>query len=300
MIGQHRSATKTGLTLAICSGIAFGTLSIFAKLAYAQGASALSLLAARFAFATVLLATFHVVVGREMRIEPAKAVRLLVLGGLGYGLEATLFFVALERAPAGVIGLIFYSYPVWTNLLGVATGLERFRLRVMVALVLGSAGVASIFTVSQSGTAGPLLALAAAVAVAAYLLLVQTVMGDIPAPAVALWTGAGAAVTTVTAALLAGWELPATTLPHAAALGFCSALAFVLLYSAIARIGSARSAIANMVEPVTTVVLAWMVLGEVIGLRTALGAALVVGALPVLATTEPDRMTAAEGPRVSD
>jgi drug/metabolite transporter (DMT)-like permease len=285
MTNEPTFATRIGLALATCSGVAFGTMSIFAKLAYDRGASALPLLAARFAFATLLLGAFHVATGRTMMIGRRNVLQLLLLGAFGYGFEASLFFLALEHAPAGVVGLIFYSFPLWTNALGIATGIETFSARVLVALVLGTAGVASIFTVSDSGLAGPVLALAAAVAVAVYLLLAQVLMRDIPATSFALWTGAGAAVSVGAAALVAGWELPVATVPHAAAMGLVSALAFALLYAAIARIGSGRAAIANMVEPITTVALAWVVLAEDVTLRIAVGALLVLSALPILATT---------------
>lgn len=286
MSDESRSANKTGIALAASAAVAFGTLSIFAKLAYDSGASALSLLASRFSIATALLGGFHIITGRSMMLDRRDIVRLLLLGGFGYGFEAALFFLALEHAPAGVVGLIFYSYPLWTNILGIATGLERFSIRVLIALGLGTAGVASIFAVSESGLTGPLLALAAAGAVAVYLLMAQVVMRDIPASASALWTGAGAAVTVSIVALATGWDLPLEALPHAGALGFASAIAFALLYAAIARIGSARSSIANMVEPLTTVLLAWIVLGEEIGIRIAIGAAFVVSALPILATAQ--------------
>jgi drug/metabolite transporter (DMT)-like permease len=283
---EPASANKAGIALAATGAVAFGTLSIFAKLAYDEGASPLSLLASRFAIATVLLAAFHVVTGRQIVLSRRDIARLILLGGFGYGLEAALFFLALEHAPASIVGLIFYSFPLWTNILGIVTGLERFSVRVLIALVLGTAGVVSIFTVSKSGLEGLLLALAAAVAVSIYLLLAQVVMRDIPATSSALWTGAGAAVTVGMVALISGWDLPVAALPHAGALGFASALAFALLYAAIARIGSARSSIANMVEPLTTVVLASIILGEELSIRIAIGAALVVSALPILASAQ--------------
>jgi drug/metabolite transporter (DMT)-like permease len=286
MRNEHRSSGRSGIALAAAGGVAFGTLSIFAKLAYGAGATALPLLAFRFAVATVMLAFLHLVTRRPLALGRRDTLRLLVLGGLGYGFEAALFFLALEHAPAGVIGLIFYSYPLWTYVLGLATGLERFRWRVLAALVLGTAGVASIFTVTGTGLAGPLLALGAALSVAVYLLLAQVVMRGIPALTSALWTGTGAAITVGAVAVAAGWNFPTGALVPAGALGVASGVAFALLYAAIARIGSARSSIANMVEPVTTLALAWIILGENLTLRIAVGAVLVVSALPILAAAQ--------------
>lgn len=286
-VGDARTSSDIGgIGLAIGSGVSFGTLAIVAKLAYEEGAEPLPLLAARFALASVLIVIFCLVTKRRLWPGRRSALKLVVLGGFGYGFEASLFFLALEHAPAGVVGLIFYSFPIWTNIIGIATGLEQPSLRVLIALVVGTAGVASIFAVSGAGLLGPLLALAAALAVAVYMVLSQIVLRKQEAPTTALWTSAGAALTVGAAALLARDGLPSAAIPHAGALAFASAIAFLLLYAAIKRIGSSRSAIANMIEPITTVLLAALILSEVLTVRVGIGAVLVISALPILVSAE--------------
>lgn len=279
-----------GILLAVAAAVAFGTLAIFGKLAYREGADPLPLLAVRFVIASVLLVGWQAVRRKPLITNRRILVKLLLLGALGYGVEATLFFLALEHSPAGVVSLIFYSYPMWTNVIGLAIGMERWHTRVAVALALSTVGVASIFTIEELSLVGPLLALAAAVSVAIYFILAQIVLRDADPYETATWTTVGAAITTGVGALVAGGSLPATALPHAAALGLASAVAFLLVYAAIVRIGSARTAVANMMEPVTTVALAAIVLGEAIGFRQAAGAVLVVSALPILASAGPSRV----------
>jgi drug/metabolite transporter (DMT)-like permease len=286
---------NAGITLAVASGFAFAALPIFTKLAYAAGADALPLLSVRFVVAVAVLAVFCSVRRRPLGASPQIIVKLLLLGGVLYGIEALMLFVALERAPAGIVGLIFYSYPLWTTLIGFATGLEPFRGRILVALALGTAGVASVFTVSSGGISGPLFALGAAVTLAVFLLLTQVFLRGIDWPALALWTTVGAAGTTGVAALVSGGTLPGPALAPGVALGTLTAIAYLFLYAAIAQIGSTRSSIANMVEPVTTVVLAAIVLNEQVTLRVALAAALVVSALPVLASARPRIEAPADG-----
>ena len=287
---------NAGITLAVASGFAFAALPIFAKLAYDAGADALPLLSVRFVVAVAVLLVFCAVRRRPLAASPGIIVKLLLLGGVLYGVEALMLFLALERAPAGIVGLIFYSYPLWTTLIGFATGLEPFRGRILVALALGTAGVALVFAVSTGGVSGPLFALGAAVTLAVFLLLTQVFLRGIDSPALALWTTVGAAATTGAAALVSGGTLPVRALPLGAALGALTAIAYLFLYAAIAQIGSTRSSIANMVEPVTTVVLAAIVLDERVTLRVALAAGLVVSALPVLASARPRVEVPADGP----
>jgi drug/metabolite transporter (DMT)-like permease len=290
----NRRNELSGLGLAAFSAVCFGTLAISAKYAYDDGAGPLPLLAVRFTIASGLLLAYHLVTRRRVLIERRNIVRLLLMGGLGYGFEASLFFAALERAPAGVVGLVFYSYPMWTTLIGFATRLEPFRRRTVAALVMGTAGVALVFSLPDTSLTGPLLAMGAAVAVAVYFVLIQVVLSDVDPSAAALWTTIGAATSTWCAQLVARQPLPAAALGPALGLGIASAVAFVALYAAIVRIGSSRAAIAAMLEPVTTLILAAIFLNESLALRVVAGAALVVAALPVLATTKKTSVPAAD------
>jgi drug/metabolite transporter (DMT)-like permease len=268
-------------------------VAILVELAYARDADATALLAARFAVTAAALWVF----GRLRRApRPATRtlLRLLALGALGYAFESSLFFAALEHAPASLVGLVFYSYPLWTALLAALTGLERLRMRTAVALGLGSTGVALIFTLSLDDPVGPLLALGSALAVAIYLVVAQVVLAGIEPLLAATWTAAGAAAVLAPIAVVTGQRVPTAAWPHALGIGALTALAFLGLYGGIARLGSARTAIATMLEPVTTVVLAAVVLGETLSLRVIAGAALILAALPVIVAGRRDETLVSE------
>ena len=283
---HDRREELAGIGLAVTAGASFGTVAIFAKFAYDSGADALPLLAARFGITSLILIAFHLVTRRSLRVERSVAIKLLLLGACGYGFEASLFFFALELAPAGVVTLIFYSYPLITTLIALATKLEPFRPRVMVALVLGTIGVATIFSIETGDARGPLLAFAAAAAVAVYFLLAQVITRGVPPTISATWTAMGATLALSLVLTVTSWTFPTEALSPALGLGIVTTVAFITLYAAIARVGSSRVAIASMVEPVTTVILAAFLLDEEITLRIAVGASLVVAALPILAGRE--------------
>lgn len=289
------SRARAGLLFAAVSAISFGTVSILAKFAYEQGATALPLLAVRFAVAAVLIEGFSRVVRRSRapaRLSPRPPrvtwrhpiVRMLLLGAFGYGLESALYFAALERAPASVVALVFYTYPLWTNIIGFVSGLEQFGPRPLVALGLGGSGVALIFSLGESHPAGLLLALASAVAVAVYFVTAQVFVRGVDPIDAAVYTAAGAAAALTVASVVTVQGIPATAIPWAAAIGLLTAIAFITMYAALVRLGSARTSIAQMLEPVATVLLAAIFLAEPITGKVVLGAALIVSALPVLAS----------------
>jgi len=295
MLERPRDQFVTGIALAAMSAVAFGTLAVFAKLAYRNGATAIPLLAVRFSVAASLLMVFNRVSGRPLAIDRGHSLRLLALGGIGYAFEAALFFAALNHAPAAVVGLIFYSYPLWTSIGAIATRLEPFHPRLLIALAVGTAGVLLIFSLPSEGLIGPGLALAAAFAVTIYYLFAQVLGREVPALAAATYTTVGAAITLTLASLVIRQSLPWAAWPYAFGLGFVTAVAFVCFYGALARIGSAKTSITHMLEPVTTVILAALILGDDISSRVAIGAALIVAALPILALQRRARVPAADG-----
>jgi drug/metabolite transporter (DMT)-like permease len=272
-----------GIGLAISSAMAFGTLAIFAKEAYAAEADPVPLLALRFIVTSLILVAYQLLRRAPLLVGRDKLIRLFLLGAFGYAVESSLFFLALERAPASVVGLVFYSYPLWTTLIAIALRLEKFEKRLLIALALGTTGVASIFSLTGTPLAGPLFALAAAVMVALFYIGAQVLTKDTPSSAAATLTAVGAAVAMSLVYLIRGGELPSGAIGPGIGLGVATSFAFIATYAAIARIGSSRTAIANMMELVTTIVLAMIFLDEQPTLRVLIGAALVLGAIPILA-----------------
>lgn len=290
------SADVRGIVVASVAAIVFGTFAVLAKLAYRDGAELLPLLATRFSIACVLLALYNVATRRSLWPGRRHAVRLLLLGGLAYSGEAALFFMAAERAPAAVVGLVFFTYPTWTALLAFATRMERYSHRTAAALVLGSAGVVVIFSIRLESLAGPLFALGAAMSLAVYLLIAQVLAAPVASSVAATWVSAGAALAFLTGTLVTGTSLAKEAVDETVLLGVASAIAFALLYWAISLIGSTRVTIAGTLEPVSTIALSALLLGETVTARVLVGAVLVVAALPVLATTPVAVTEAPTGP----
>jgi hypothetical protein len=90
-----RALDRVGLGLCVVSAAGFGSLAIFGKQAYEGGLGVIGVLALRFALAAPLLVGLALVAGRGLRLGRPTALRLLGLGGIGYAIQATLFFNAL-------------------------------------------------------------------------------------------------------------------------------------------------------------------------------------------------------------
>ena len=101
---------RTGALLVLASAVAYGVMPIFGKLAFEAGVGVATLLFVRFALATPVLWA-AAAVKRALPRDRSAVVRALALGGVGYSMQAGLYFLALERMDASVLSLILYSYP---------------------------------------------------------------------------------------------------------------------------------------------------------------------------------------------
>jgi len=111
----HAGPDRLGLGLCLVSAAGFGSLAIFGKQAYAGGLGVAGVLALRFVLAAPLLIGLALVARRRLRLGWPVALRLLALGGIGYAIQATLFFNALARISAGLASLLLYLYPAVTS-----------------------------------------------------------------------------------------------------------------------------------------------------------------------------------------
>jgi drug/metabolite transporter (DMT)-like permease len=261
------------------STVAYGTLPILAKVAYARGVGPILLLAWRFLLASLLFAI----------LPPRRALSLptrqrLVLWGIGgvYIVNAVTYFLALEMIPASTVALLVYTYPVIVTLLSGLLGLEALTTRDLAAAGLAASGCALTAGGVMARGPGVLLALLTAFFYAAYIILSSRFAARVPAPAAALHFSQVCALVCIPWAITEGRILPPLDAgAWAALLGitlFSTVVALRAFLAGLARVGPARAAVLSSFEVVVTMTLAVLLLGERLGPRQGMGAALILGA----------------------
>jgi len=300
-IPREREEETRGLFYVVVSTVAYGSLPILAKLAYAAGVRTAGLLAWRFAGAWLLFAL--IVRARGMnprsllelggakrrtpqtpRRAPAPSLRTrLRLWGLGaiFVMNTLTYFGALETAPASTVALLLYTYPVIVSLVSAALGMERLTVRSGAAAVLAVAGCALTAGAATAPPRGVALALATAVIYASYVVLSSRVAIGVPSETVSLHVTQVCAVVYLPWALLRGeLALPATPAAWGtvAALSlFCTVVPIRAFLAGLERVGPARAAVVSSLEVVVTITLAAAFLHERIGPRQWAGGALILG-----------------------
>lgn len=289
--GQSGDPAGVGLLLCLTSAASFGTLAIFATLAYEQGAGAVGLLAVRFAVSAVcfwaLLALRRTGLGGVGR---GQVVGALGLGAAGYTVQSGLFFGALERLDAAPLSLVLYTYPVLVTLAAIALRRERASARRAAALLAASAGVSLVLVGAGAGAIdglGALMGFGAAVTYTAYILVADGPLAGIPPLVLSALVCTGAAVVF----LVAGGAAGALDVGRGAGpvwlvvAGLFSVTAILCFFAGLRQVGPSTASILSTAEPLTTVVLAFAVLGDRLALAQLAGGALVLGAVVVLATS---------------
>src|SRR5918994_2148096 len=291
--GRIRTVTSSGTFLCLASATAFGAMAVLGKLAYDDGATVGTLLAIRFLLAAALF--WALVLGsgaaRELRAldRPEGGVGL-ALGACCYAIQAGCYFAALERIDASLLSLLLYTFPAMVAVAAVVLGREKMDGRRLTSLGLASGGLALVVAGAGAGALDPLgaaLGLGAAVVYSTYILVSDGIARRVPPLLLAALVCTGAA-----AALSAGSALLGELRPGdltAAGWGWLACLAVVstvgavsLFFAGLDRVGPTAASILSTVEPVVTVVLAFLVFGEVLGAVQLLGGALVLAAVVVL------------------
>ena len=274
-----------GVVLALTSATAFGVMPVLTKVVYEDGAEPIGVLAVRFVLAALVLLGLSRLRGEALP-RGRRLTALLLLGGVGYVAQSLCYFFALERISAGLSTLLLYFYPALVVVLSALLLRDRPRALAVVCVVAATLGTALTIGPVQGGqVVGVLLGLGSALAYALYILGSSRVTGVGPfATAATVMTACGFVYGTL--ALLTRPQLPSAASAWVALVGVAligTVVAVTAFFGALALLGPSDTSVVSTVEPVVSVGVAALVLGERLGPLQLAGGVLVLIAVGVLA-----------------
>jgi drug/metabolite transporter (DMT)-like permease len=188
------------------------------------------------------------------------------------------WFVALTMIPLAQVVAIEFTMPIWAILLAAAFLGERITRWKLLAVALGLLGVGLVVRPDAAGlNAGQLIALAAAVGFAVSVILTKSLTRTDDALAIIFWMLLIQSILGVLPAL-AVWRWPS-----AAGWGWILVVAFCGTFSHYCMARALRHAEATVVVPMDylrvplTALAGWLVYAERMDLLTVLGAVLILG-----------------------
>jgi drug/metabolite transporter (DMT)-like permease len=302
-------ARAIGVALVIVSACSFGSGALFGKPVYETGIGWLTLLAWRFLFGAALSWALLAVSAQHragLRSMDRRAVVVALALGVLYVGNSSTYFAGLETVPASLAGLIVYIYPAIVAVLSLRIGQPLEGRRAWIALGLALTGVVLALGGIPSGemppTTGLLQIVASPVIYAVWIVLAARLSGErspddeardgasttaasalmMTATATVFWLMAGATATPV-----APSSIPAAAWGGLIGVGVVSTfVAIQTFYAGTKRVGAAQASLISTIEPVWTIVLAAILLGErLTGIQLA-GGSLILLAV-ILAQTSP-------------
>ena len=218
--------------------------------------------------------------------------RILLLGGLGFGLYQILWTVGLQTISAGDSALLIASTPVFTAVIAVLIGTDTLTPVKTTGVVLSFIGVAVVIAagvgIELSGDPlGFALTLAAALCWAAYTALGARVLRRHSPLVLTTWATLGGVAVLAPVGLgqiLAPGGVQAVTAGDWAAIAFAvafsgllaAALANVVVFHGVRLVGPTRITTLQSLVPAMAVVLAFVFLAEPIRPAQVLGGAILV------------------------
>lgn len=282
--------------LVFLGAIFFSTKAILVKLAYRYGIDTVSLLALRMAFSLPLFLLAAWWSGRTagaVKLSRRDWANIAFFGLCGYYLASLLDFWGLNYLSAGMERLILFVYPTLVLLLS-AWWLRKPITRTQLgAVALTYAGIAVAFAEvarldgSDEFWLGALLVFGSAFTYAVYLMgsgQLLPRLGTLRFNSYAM-TAACLGVLTHHGIALQWrlWHFPMMVYVYAVLMALiATVLPSFMISDGIRRIGASNAAIIGSVGPISTILMAYVFLGESFGVGQWVGTVLVIGGVLVI------------------
>lgn len=250
--------------------------------------NALRLLLATAVFLTVLALRRR---DDEKRLTRADWGRLVLLGLVGHLVYQLCFLAGVARTSVANSSLIFGCTPVAVAIMAAVAGHDRLTRAQTAGAVLSLAGIYAIVgpqaVVSSATLVGDVLVVGGMLSWSMYSVAAQPLLKRHSPIVVTGWSMAiGTAFYMVIAAgpmLRTEWEdisLFSWALMASSSL-LALALAYMIWYTAVQRIGSARTSVYSNLTPVIAMVVAAVWLGEAVNVAQVIGAGLILTGIAV-------------------
>lgn len=276
--------TIKGYLFVIISAIVYGCMPLGAKIIYADGVNAMSLVLYRNLLAIPIMALLVKLQGDQLRVTKQELGKVTILSLLGACVTPLMLFLSYNYISSGTATTFHFIYPAAVVLGGIAFFKEKVRIPALLCVVLCTVGACLFYTPEQHiDPFGSALALLSGVVYAAYILLLsrsglQKMSGFKLSMYMSLVCSA---VMLIVCLALGALTFPGSLKGWVA----CTAFSLVLCIGAVYLfqqgaflIGSQRAAILSTFEPITSLIVGVAVFKEALTVRSVFGAVLIIAA----------------------
>lgn len=295
MSERRLSRHAIGRIEVVAAAAGYGFLGVFGKQAYAAGLGPGEFLTMRFVAAAAILWVYVLVARRSALVwDRRKIAACAALGVFGYALFTSLYFHALKDLSASLTSLLLYTFPVMVTIAARVLFGEPIGWKRGVALPIVAAGLVMLLwgDITVHNWVAVALGLGSAVFYSTYILASSRWLRGVDSMIAGLYIMTAAAIALFAIAhpsieQLRGLDARAWT--AVAGIALVSTLGpLVLFLRGLEKLSSPEASILSLVEPMTAVLSATVLLGERLSFVQVLGGAIILGAM-ALSTSRPAR-----------
>lgn len=270
-----------GTGLLVFSAMGFTIALISANMALKHGIDVHTANAIRYSITVVFLFLFRKIRRKSVMLPPRERYVCLCLGisvfmmGVGY-LGAT------QYIPISLAVLLFYTFPVFVAVLSRFTENEiitKNRLTAILIAFIGLGLALEIGSFENLNLKGVVFGFLSSVGCTSFVVISSVSMRSVDPQAVNFHCLSGGAVLFWVFLLFTGGQLHTLSQPamlRMAISGLALTMAYVMFFAGLEIAGPVRSAMLMNLEPVLTIILATVLLGERLSIFQLSGAALVI------------------------
>jgi drug/metabolite transporter (DMT)-like permease len=232
---------------------------------------------------------------QRIRLPARDLAYCALLGILGVAISNYFYYVAIQRTNVAIAIVMQYTAPVWVLLYVVARGQQKLSLQKIAAVALAVTGIALVIDLFSRGAAlrldayGIAAALLASFSFAFYNIAGHGILARYDRWRVLVWTLAAASAFWLV--INPPWKIAAAHYAPAQWLflflfSMISVLgAFSLYFLGLQHLEPTRAIIASCLEPVFSILLATLFLGEILRPAQTIGIVLVLSAIVTVQRT---------------
>ena len=283
-----RTATK-GIVFTIVSALIYGFTPILARIAYDGGSNGVTMTFLRAALSLPVMGIIMKAMRISFALTRGQLRDLMLAVGLGSTSTTILLYVSYSYIPVGMATTLHFIYPVLVSLGCVFFFREKLRASTMLALITSTAGVfltAGKLQIDAS-TTGIVLSVLSGFTFAYYVVcLDKSELRKLHYFKLSFYTCVVVAIVSGLYGTFTGtltFELtPKAWLYSWIVSLFVSVGAVTLLQLGIKYTGAATASILSTFEPITSVLLGVLILGETLSLSKAAGVSCIIASVLVI------------------
>ena len=130
-----------GLMYALVAAVGLGCITTFAKLVYADGGNALTLMFWRFLMSVLVIGSLVLMRRQSLRVARSMGLPVLVLGVVWSGAMIA-YLLSVQYISVGIAVVVLYSYPLMVLVVSVGQGRLRLSLGLVLLFFMAFAGIA--------------------------------------------------------------------------------------------------------------------------------------------------------------